>query len=436
MAINLLDMLKNTAGSALIKQASGFLGESEGKTESAVNAIFPALMGSIMQKGATKSGAEGLLGMLKDGNHDGSIFDNLGGLFGGGKSTDGLLNSGTSILSGLLGNKLGGIVDLIAGAAGIKNGIAGSLLKMAAPLVMSAIGKQVFSKGLGVSGLMDLLKGQKDYVSKAAPAGLGSLLGFADLGDGAKKVVAAAGNAGKKVTGAASSAASATVDAGRSGISKLLPFLGIGLLALAGLLGWKMCGSDIKDAAGDATELVGDAAGAVADGAKDAAGAVADGAKDMANAAADAVSSISLPSGADIKFAAGSFTDKLTKFLGGGEGDMNSAFTFDNVNFATGSAELTPESMSQINNLGEVLKAYKNVEIRVEGHTDNTGDAAANKSLSLKRALSVKEALTKYGIGDGRVAIAGYGSEKPVADNGTEAGRLANRRVDVYVTKK
>ncbi|MEL6986743.1 MAG: OmpA family protein [Bacteroidota bacterium] len=442
MAINLLDMLKSTAGDALIKQASGFLGESESKTSSAVGAIFPALLGSIMQKGSTKSGAESLLGMLKDGGHDGSIFDNLGGLFSGGAKTDGLLNTGTSILSGLLGNKLGGVVDLIAGAAGIKNGIAGSLLKMAAPLVMSAIGKQILGKGLGISGLMDLLGGQKKYVADAAPKGLGSLLGFADLGEGAKKVVTSAANTASRAAGSAASTATAaanrTVDAGKSGMSNILKYL-LPLLLIAGaFLGYRACQNntslvdEVKDAGSAVVEGAKDAGDAVADGAKAAGNAVADGAK----AVKDAVMSISLPGGAEIKAAAGSFTDKFVKFLGGKDGDLNTRFSFDGVNFETGSATLTADSKTQIGNLASVMKAYPGVNIRLEGHTDNTGDAAKNKTLSGQRAMAVKNALAQMGIASNRVATAGFGQEKPIADNGTEEGRAENRRVDVYITKR
>ena len=233
-----------------------------------------------------------------------------------------------------------------------------------------------------------------------------------------------------------------------------MPLLGLLLLGAAALIGWKMCGSDIKDAGSAAIDGAKDVGGAVVDGAKDAGNAVADGAKavgdvvadganavgdvvaDGANAVKGAISSISLPGGAEIKAAAGSFTDKFTKFLGDKGGDLNTRFTFDGVNFATGSANLTSESKSQIQNLANIMKAYPSVNIRLEGHTDNTGNAASNKTLSNQRALSVKNALGQLGVAANRVAAVGYGQEKPVADNGTEAGKLENRRVDVYITKR
>ena len=95
---------------------------------------------------------------------------------------------------------------------------------------------------------------------------------------------------------------------------------------------------------------------------------------------------------------------------------------------------LTAESAGQVNNLAEVLKAYPSVTIKVEGHTDNTGNADANKSLSAQRALSVKSALAAQNVQVGRVKAEGFGQTSPVADNATEEGRAANRRVSVRIT--
>ena len=74
--------------------------------------------------------------------------------------------------------------------------------------------------------------------------------------------------------------------------------------------------------------------------------------------------------------------------------------------------------------------------MQLEGHTDNTGDAAANKKLSQDRADAVKELLVKGGIEASRVSTAGYGQEKPIASNATEDGKAQNRRLELVVAKK
>jgi OmpA-OmpF porin, OOP family len=111
-------------------------------------------------------------------------------------------------------------------------------------------------------------------------------------------------------------------------------------------------------------------------------------------------------------------------------------FVFDNLNFETGTTKLTPESVPTVDSLVAILKAYPVVAIRLEGHTDNTGDAAANKKLSLDRAIVVKEIMIKGGIDDARVGTDGYGQEKPIASNENEEGRAKNRRTEMVVEKR
>jgi outer membrane protein OmpA-like peptidoglycan-associated protein len=74
--------------------------------------------------------------------------------------------------------------------------------------------------------------------------------------------------------------------------------------------------------------------------------------------------------------------------------------------------------------------------VQLEGHTDNTGDADANKRLSQARAEAVKEALTRSGIDASRVTTVGYGQERPIASNDTEAGKAKNRRLELAVVRR
>jgi outer membrane protein OmpA-like peptidoglycan-associated protein len=71
--------------------------------------------------------------------------------------------------------------------------------------------------------------------------------------------------------------------------------------------------------------------------------------------------------------------------------------------------------------------------VRIEGHTDNVGKPAANKVLSKARAESVKTWLVKHGIDKARMKTEGFGQDKPIDDNSTEAGRKNNRRVEFHI---
>lgn len=81
-----------------------------------------------------------------------------------------------------------------------------------------------------------------------------------------------------------------------------------------------------------------------------------------------------------------------------------------------------------------MLKAHPEIKhVRVEGHTDDRGVPAKNKALSKARAETVAKWLTAHGIDKTRVSAEGFGDEKPLEPNTTEAGRTANRRVEFHV---
>ncbi len=116
--------------------------------------------------------------------------------------------------------------------------------------------------------------------------------------------------------------------------------------------------------------------------------------------------------------------------------DKTSWFSFDRLDFETGSATLKPTSAEQLKNIAEIMKAYPKVALKLGGYTDNTGNADANLKLSQKRAESTMQELVKSGVDAKRLQAEGYGEKYPVADNSTEEGRAKNRRIDLRVTSK
>ena len=103
----------------------------------------------------------------------------------------------------------------------------------------------------------------------------------------------------------------------------------------------------------------------------------------------------------------------------------------EGVNFATGKAELTPESQTILDGVAESLVANEEIKVQVGGHTDNTGSAAVNKRLSAARAEAVRQYLISKGVAANRLTAAGFGPSKPIASNKTAAGRAQNRRVEL-----
>lgn len=101
------------------------------------------------------------------------------------------------------------------------------------------------------------------------------------------------------------------------------------------------------------------------------------------------------------------------------------------ITFDTGKADLKQDGIATVKEIATLMKSNPALKLGVEGHTDNVGDAASNKKLSEARAKSVTAAIIAGGVDAARLSAAGFGQEKPVADNRTEEGRAKNRRVEL-----
>lgn len=103
----------------------------------------------------------------------------------------------------------------------------------------------------------------------------------------------------------------------------------------------------------------------------------------------------------------------------------------EHINFATGSAIISPSSYSLLNEIASNAIASEGLKVGVYGHTDNTGDPTKNVTLSEARAASVAQYLIQHGLSSERIESKGFGDEKPIADNNTAAGKAQNRRVEI-----
>ncbi|ADG14830.1 outer membrane protein OmpA-like peptidoglycan-associated protein [Paraburkholderia atlantica] len=103
------------------------------------------------------------------------------------------------------------------------------------------------------------------------------------------------------------------------------------------------------------------------------------------------------------------------------------------VTFDTSSYAIKPTFAPVLDQLAQTLQQNPEVVASVVGHTDNTGSLQYNQTLSVNRAQSVTGYLTQRGIAPQRLSATGMGPNQPIADNNTEAGRAANRRVEIYL---
>jgi outer membrane protein OmpA-like peptidoglycan-associated protein len=103
------------------------------------------------------------------------------------------------------------------------------------------------------------------------------------------------------------------------------------------------------------------------------------------------------------------------------------------ISFGTGTnkAKLTTKSNASLDQVVTTMNENPGMKIRIEGHTDNTGDAEASMQLSTDRANAVKAYLVSKGIAEDRIIVEGFGGTQPIADNATAAGRKKNTRVEL-----
>jgi len=136
----ILDLLNSDLGKTIISGVSNQTGQDQNKTGSVLTMAMPVLMQAMKRNASTPEGAQGLMGALEN-KHDGSILDNLGGLFGGGVSND-VMNDGGKILGHVLGNKQRNVENALSKKSGMDAGSVAQILKVAAPILMGVLGKE------------------------------------------------------------------------------------------------------------------------------------------------------------------------------------------------------------------------------------------------------------------------------------------------------
>ncbi len=141
----IIDLLQGPMGQMIIQGASAQLGQDTNKTQSAMSAAIPMLMGALKKNAANPDTASGLMEAL-NGKHDGSLLDNVMDIFGGGNVNEDVVQDGDKILGHVLGEKKEVVAAALSKQNGIDMGSAMNILKMAAPLVMGMLGKQTREK--------------------------------------------------------------------------------------------------------------------------------------------------------------------------------------------------------------------------------------------------------------------------------------------------
>jgi OmpA-OmpF porin, OOP family len=472
---NLLDMAKSYFSNELVNKASAHLGESEGGISKAISAVLPSIIGGLSDKASSGTDGAGIVAKMAADQHDGGILDSIGSFLNPDTSND-MLGKSSSLISGLFGN--GGqsnmLTTLISSFSGVKGSSVGTLMSMAAPMLLGLVGKFTKDTNLPISGLASMLGEQKKSAMSNLPAGfsLSSLTGGASnaasavtgaVGNAASAATGAIGGAASSIGGAASSIGGAASGAvgdlgdkvGGGGIGKiLLPLLLVGGLAAAAYYfftrktddatpnttittGTDTTGANKGTTTGTDTARTGGTTATIE------APKATVGADGLVNYDLGPLGDLELPGGVKLTGVnANGFENTLVNFIKTGTIDtVNKSanwFNLHDVQFVSGKTTYsTPKAMAQIKNVGAILKAYPNVVIKVGGNTDVSGNAAANVALSQSRATQVMKDILANGAGATQIKEAtGYGSQFATAAAGDKAGMAADRKTTAKVASK
>jgi outer membrane protein OmpA-like peptidoglycan-associated protein len=414
-AINLLQQAASEFSGDVVNRVSSALGESNTATQSALSGVLPALLGGLVNKASTTQGAGDLLDLIRKNRFDSAQAVSAAGAVTSPDGISRLIETGGSLLDTVLGPRSGSVIEWISSLSGIKRTSSSSLLSLALPVILSLVGRQ---SGGNASSLMSLLSAQKNYL-RDAPAGLASALGFGSDWEAAPRAAPVA---------AAAAYDTDPVRGGTAWWKWALPLLA--LLAL----GWYFLTRQeetpaVAVATPTATITVATPTATIAPSTVATPGLRAD---------LGAFIERNLPDGTTLRIPSNGVESRLIAFIEDSSRavDRTTWFSFDRLEFETGSARLRPSSEEQLRNVAAILKAYPNVNLKIGGYTDNEGDEAANMKLSSDRATNTMNEIVRNGIDRTRLEAEGYGEQHPVADNATAEGRQRNRRIDIRVTKK
>ncbi|MFY1825438.1 OmpA family protein [Myxococcus fulvus] len=400
---NLIDMVRERFTGNVMQKMGSSLGEDPMSLGRALPGAIAAIGGSVAERGSTEGGAQRLLSQLNEGGFTGPNAGNED-VF-----APDMAERGQGMLTGLFGDKLGAVTSALGRTGGLSNSKSASgMMAMVAPILMGVIGKHVRDNRMGASGLSQLLGGQRSLLAAAMPAGLGSILG---MGGAGPRVV-------EEVQEARSIPTVETVrrqqpiervpvhhdEPKKRNLGWVIP---VALLAL--LAGWFLTRSRRDEPRRQQASVTQPAPQRQVDTGVGGAGTAGMSTPTIARDA-----------------------QTMRQAIEGGA----KSFVLAGVGFEEGSARLTPQSDASVGQLASVLREKPNARVRIEGHTDSTGDANINRQLAQQRAESVRSALVADGIAANRVDVAAVGSGQPVASNDTEQGRDMNRRIEVQVLSR
>jgi outer membrane protein OmpA-like peptidoglycan-associated protein len=398
MATSTLSSLFNLLDSRSVNDIASRLGESGQTVSRGLESTTATLINGLSNKSSDTGIMSQIFRLISQTPSDvnlSSLTSAVTGTTPAAGATASLLDASKKLLGFVFGNDQSSVVDAIGRACGLRMSSVASLLSIATPLVMSALGRTVRSGQMTQSQFGDLLASENAAAQSMLPAGL------------QRQVDRTIPRTETTDTGYRPlSIRTYKEERPRSlGWLWLLP-----ALLLIPLFFWLFNRQHVRQV-----------------------GETLRPTTNLGNFVPRR-----LPDNVQLNIPSNGMEMRLLNYIQDPNVDVNRVtwFDFDRLLFNTDSATLRPESQEQLRNIAAILKAYPNVNVKVGGYTDNTGDPQHNLALSQDRADGVVAQLVALGIAPNRLEAQGYGSQFPVADNATAEGRAMNRRISMRVTQK
>ena len=406
MAASVFSPLYNLLDSCSINEIAGRLGEPGQAVSRGLESSTASLISCLAARSSDPHSMSQIFDLVTHAPTEINVSNLTSAVLSSGEAsafTSSLLDSGKKFLSLAFGTNESSILDAIGRSAGLRGSSATSLTSIAAPLLMTALGRLVRSDRLTQgqlgsklvyesAGIQNLLPAEMQYrFERPAPAEASSDLNSRPL-------------------------SISTLPEPRPSLRAWLWILGV--LLLVPLLLWLFNREHVRQVS-QATQAATERSRL--------------GAADLGEVVVR-----TLPGNVDLNIPQLGVESRLLAFIGDPSKNVDEVtwFDFDRVLFNTDSAQLRPESQEQLRNIAAILTAYPDVHIKIGGYTDNTGDSQSNLKLSHDRADGVVAKLIRLGIEPDRLESQGYGDEHPVADNSTEEGRAGNWRISKHVAQK
>jgi len=401
MPNSMVSSLFNTFDSRSIGEIASRFGQPKEAVSQGLESSTACLLGALANKASDSTWMSELFKLVSQAPSNVNVSDLMGAVTDPNRAssaTSSLLASGKKLLSSAFGGNQSSIIDAVGRSTGLRPGVVTSLMSMAAPMMMSTLGRLVRSDRLNPAGLGRLLANESEGIRDLLPAGVSNLINAtpATVTPSTRPIALGAIPEAEAIR-ETTIIQEPTIKS--RGLWWLIPAL---LLPVLIYLGYRARHPVVHVAP------------------------------------LNRIVTRTVPGDVFVNIPPNGAAAQLLAFIRDPSKGVEPAtwFDFDQLLFNTNSATLRPESQGQLRNIALILRTNPNVHIQIGGFTDNSGDSGHNLKLSQDRANGVLAQLVALGISPDRLEAKGYGEQSPVADNSTAEGRARNRRVSIRVTQK